>query len=89
MPSVHSATARFRRHCPRLPGFTAPFQRSQYGGDFGGPIIKDKLFFFVDGERTIQHTSVPVPISAPFQSVLGYFPDRFHEGNLLGRWTTS
>src|SRR6202166_3100226 len=27
-------------------------QRSQYGADFGGPIIKDKLFSFGDGERT-------------------------------------
>src|SRR5450755_1124627 len=45
----------------QLPGAPGPFQRSQYGGAFGGAIIKDKLFFFADGERTIQHTTVPVP----------------------------
>jgi len=70
---------------PVPPGFTAPFQRSQYGGDFGGPIIKDKLFFFMSGERTIQHTQVPVPVSAPFSQYSGTFADPFHEGNLLGR----
>jgi len=70
---------------PVPPGFKAPFQRSQYGGSFGGPIIKDKMFFFMDGERTIQHTQVPVPVSAPFSQYSGTFADSFHEGNLLGR----
>jgi hypothetical protein len=75
----------FSAALPTPVGFTAPFQRSQYGGDVGGPIIKNKLFFFIDGERTIQHTSIPVPISAPFQAYSGTFSDKFHEGNLLGR----
>jgi hypothetical protein len=75
----------FSAALPTPVGFTAPFQRSQYGGDVGGPILKNKLFFFADGERTIQHTAVPVPISAPFQSFSGTFQDGFHEGNLLGR----
>jgi hypothetical protein len=70
---------------PTPPGFKAPFQRSQYGGAFGGPIIRDKLFFFMDGERTLQHTQLPVPVSAPFTQFSGTFADPFHEGNLLGR----
>ena len=69
----------------QLPGAPGPFQRSQYGGAFGGAILKDKLFFFADGERTIQHTTVPVPISAPFTQYSGSFADPFHEANLLGR----
>ena len=75
----------FAAALPTPVGFTAPFQRSQYGGSFGGPVIKNKLFFFLDGERTIQHTAVPVPISAPFSQFSGTFQDGFHEGNLLGR----
>ena len=75
----------FSAALPTPPGFSSPFQRSQYGGGFGGAIIKDKLFFFMDGERTIQHTAVPVPISAPFAQYSGTFADPFHEGNLLGR----
>ena len=41
----------------------AAFQRSQYGGDVGGAIIKDKLFFFVDGERTLAHDSGGVVVA--------------------------
>jgi len=70
---------------PAPQGFEAPFQRSQYGGRFGGPIKKDKLFFFADGERTVQHSQVPVPISEPFQALSGTFSDAFRNGSLLGK----
>lgn len=62
-----------------------PFQRSQFGGDVGGAIIKDKLFFFADGERTKQDDHASVPISAPFQGYSGTFSDPFRENNLTGR----
>ena len=35
-------------------GANLPFQRNQFGGNIGGPIIKDKLFFFFDVERIKQ-----------------------------------
>ena len=33
----------------------APFTQSTFGGTFGGPVFKNKLFFFVDYEGTRQH----------------------------------
>jgi len=38
------------------------FTQDQYGGRFGGPIIKDKLFFFVNGE--INRKTAPTGFSA-------------------------
>ncbi len=75
----------FSSQLPTPTGFSSPFQRSQYGGSVGGPILKNKLFFFADGERTVQQTQVPVPVSAPFTQYSGTFADPFHEANLLGR----
>lgn len=66
-------------------GAKPPYQRSQYGADLGGPILKNKLFFFGDGERTKQDTQSPVPISAPFDIYSGSFSDPFREDNLMGR----
>ena len=70
---------------PTPPGINAPYQRSQYGAALGGPMIKDRLFFFLDGERNIQHAAAPVPVSTPFSQYSGTFSDPFHESNLLGR----
>jgi hypothetical protein len=56
-------------------GLQAPFQRNQFGGYLGGPIIKDKLFFFGGAERLQQHESdVALGASPVFQSILTEFP---------------
>ncbi len=53
-----------------LPGPTAPpFQREQFGGNLGGAIIKDRLFWFLDGERTKQDLTAAQPFSAPFNTL--------------------
>ena len=68
---------------PTPPGLKAPFQRSQYGGRVGGPIIKNKFFYFVDAERTLQHEQAPLLVGAPFQQLSGTFNSPFLEDNLL------
>jgi len=69
-----------------LPGGTDnPFQRNQYGGNFGGPILKDKLFFFLDAERTKQDLLNPVLPSGPFSGLVGSYSSPFREVEGLGR----
>ncbi len=38
-----------------------PFSRQQFGGSFGGPILRNRLFFFGAAEQVYEDTSVPVP----------------------------
>jgi hypothetical protein len=69
-----------------LPGGTHNyFQRNQYGGNFGGPIQKDKLFFFLDLERTKQDLLNPVLPEAPFNASVGSYNSPFREVEGLGR----
>lgn len=66
-------------------GSTNPFQRNQYGGSLGGPILKDRLFFFADAERTKQDFLNPVLPSAPFAGLTGSFNSPFRDPQLVGR----
>jgi hypothetical protein len=70
---------------PAPPGLREPFQRSQYGGRMGGPIIRNKFFYFLDGERTLQHVQAPVLEAPPFEQYSGNFSAPFHENNLLAK----
>jgi len=70
---------------PTPPGLSSPFQRSQFGGRSGGPILKNKAFFFLDAERTKQDEFAPVPVGPPFQAFSGGFSSPFRETNVLGR----
>jgi hypothetical protein len=62
---------------------SAPFQRNQFGGYVGGPIWKDKLFFFGGGER-IKQTEDDVasganPIFQAIETQYPYTPAPFHD----------
>src|SRR5579862_9018630 len=67
------------------PLIAAPYQRNQEGGDFGGPILKDKLFFFMDGERTMQHLAAPVAETGSLAGFSGTFQAPFVENELMAR----
>jgi len=61
-------------------------QRHQYGARLGGPVIKNKLFFFGDGERTKQASLAPVNLSGtPFATLGAGFNQPFVENNLIGK----
>ena len=75
----------FAARLPTPPGFNSAFQRSQFGGNLGGPILRDKAFFFLDAEHTQQNLFAPVPVSPPFEAFSGGFTSPFRETNVLGR----
>lgn len=70
---------------PTPPGLPEPFQRSQYGGRIGGPIVQNRFFYFLDAERTLQHEQAPVLVAAPFQQYSGHFTSPFHEKSLMAK----
>jgi hypothetical protein len=45
-------------------------KRNQFGGTVGGPIQKDKLFFFLGWQDTIQHSTNPATTTLPTQAML-------------------
>jgi hypothetical protein len=69
-----------------VPGVTADYlQRNNPGGSLGGPILKDKLFFFGGGEYFRQNVFNPVIFGGPLASANGGYPVKFRESELLGR----
>ena len=69
-----------------LPGSTPPkFQREQFGGRAGGFIIKDKLFWFADVERTKQDLGAAEPFSPPFDTLNTTLQEPFRELQTDGR----
>jgi hypothetical protein len=55
-------------------GLDTPFQRNQFGGSVGGPIIKDKLFFFGNAERIKQESPVSITLAPTFAAIQAAHP---------------
>lgn len=57
------------------PGGTAlarpPLIQNQFGGTLGGPVVKDKTFFFFGFEREVLKTGTPVINTVPTTAMLG------------------
>jgi hypothetical protein len=69
----------------RIAPESLPFGRKQFGADLGGPIWKNKVFFFGDFERTDQNLANPVQLNGDFAALSGSFGAPFTERDYLGR----
>ena len=68
-----------------LPGSTAgsssSFQREQFGANAGGAIVKDKVFWFADAERTHQNLTAIEAFSFPFNGLNTVLSQPYREFN--------
>jgi hypothetical protein len=61
------------------------FRREQFGVNVGGPIKKDKLFFFLDWERSRQDYAAPVQLAGDFVGLSSSINQPFKEHDAFGR----
>ncbi len=61
------------------------YHRNQYGGTLGGAFVKDKLFYFAEGDATYQNLFTPVVYAPPFQNFGGGYNSPYKNPNFLGR----
>ena len=66
-----------------------PYRRYQYGGSVGGPIVRDKVHYFVAYERTQQDTKQIVNTGGLFPSEEGVFAVPLRENLFSGKITTT
>jgi hypothetical protein len=70
---------------PNIP----PFRMGQYGMTFGGPIVKDKTFFFINYEGSRQLQGNTAPIVVPSGMCCASFNGTFNGANEPGNVTSN
>jgi carboxypeptidase family protein len=61
------------------------FGREQYGARAGGALVKDKIFWFLDGERTQQNVTVAENFAPPFNALGQTLAEPFRDVQADGR----
>ena len=79
---------------PPLSPTKAPYNQQQFGGTIGGPLVRDRVFYFGSYERRRERSSVPVTspartadlVETPADEHQGHFKGdiRFSEQNTMG-----
>jgi hypothetical protein len=64
------------------------YRRNQFGGSFGGPIVKDKAHYFAAAERTQQDTTQAVSTQGLFPALDGVFTTPYRENLFTGKVTS-
>jgi carboxypeptidase family protein/TonB-dependent receptor-like protein len=64
------------------------YRRNQFGGSFGGPIVKNRAHYFVAAERTQQDTKQAVSTEGLFPDLEGVFSTPYRENLLTTKFTS-
>ena len=65
------------------------YRRNQFGGSFGGPVVKDRVHFFAAVERANQDTTQSVSTKGLFTSKDGNFATPYRETLFTGKATAN
>jgi hypothetical protein len=68
---------------PPLSPVKAPYNQQQFGGTIGGPIVRDRVFYFGSYERRRERSSVTVTSAEAFGTVVPTPADE-HQGHFKG-----
>ena len=64
------------------------YRRNQFGGSFGGPIVKNKAHYFVAYERTQQDTTQAVSTQGLFPNLDGVYSTPYRENLFTTKFTS-
>ncbi len=83
--AIHGEGALYGYRDNGISAVPSVFTQKEYGGDLGGPIIKNKLFAFGAIERTELSLNGAVVPTYPFDGLAGAVGSPFHDTEMLGK----